>query len=235
MVRKNAHFINQKLKTSEGRLFRNYKNGNTSINAFLDDYAFTIEAFICLYQATFEEKWLLNARQMTEYVIDHFYDNKLGMFYFTSDIDPSLVVRKIETTDNVIPSGNSQMAKNLYMLSQYFIVEEYLEKSKRMISTMKRNALKGSIYYANWNAFITWLVNEPYEVAILGNNFDTIRKEFDRCYLPNVFFSGGNTEGTLQLLENKLVEGQTTIYVCQNKICKLPVTDVSDALKRIKN
>jgi uncharacterized protein YyaL (SSP411 family) len=51
--------------------------------------------------------------------------------------------------------------------------------------------------------------------------------------LPNVFLSGGKNEGKLSLLEGKLVEGKTTIYVCQNKTCKLPVTDVKQALAQI--
>lgn len=231
---KNANFINTIIKSSDNRLFRNYKNGKTSINAFLDDYAFTIEAFISLYQATFDEKWLSEARQLTEYTLTHFYDPNSGMFYYTSDLDPDLIARKMEVTDNVIPSSNSQMAKNLFVLGQYFYNDAYIQMSKTMLNNVKQNAIKGGAYYANWNILMAWFASEPYEVAIVGKDFEAKRKEFDTHYFPNVFLSGGKNEGTLSLLEHKLLKGQTTIYVCQNKACQLPVTEVNEALKQIK-
>ncbi|MCK5704895.1 MAG: thioredoxin domain-containing protein, partial [Cyclobacteriaceae bacterium] len=130
---RNAEFINTKIKSGDYRLYRNYKNGKASINAFLDDYAFTIEAFISLYEATFDEKWLEDARQLTTYALAHFYDGESGMFFYTSDIDPELIARKMEISDNVIPSSNSQMAKNLFVLGQYFYNDDYIQKSKTML------------------------------------------------------------------------------------------------------
>ena len=230
---KSAEFINTKIKSPDNRLYRNYKNGKASINAFLDDYAFTIAAFISLYQATFDEKWLDDAKQLADYTVAHFYDNKSGMFYYTSDIDPTLIARKMEVSDNVIPSSNSEMAKNLFVLGNYFYIDDYINMSKKMLNNVKQNALKGGAYFANWDILMSWFVSPPYEVAILGNEFESKRKEFDKNYLPNVFLSGGKNEGTLSLLDGKLIEGQTTIYVCQNKACKLPVTEVKEALKQI--
>jgi uncharacterized protein YyaL (SSP411 family) len=230
---KNEEFINVNMRSADNGLFRSYKNGKASINAFLDDYAFTIAAYISLYQATFNEKWLNDARQLSDYVITHFYDENSGMFFYTSDIDPALIARKMEVTDNVIPASNSEMAKNLYVLGLYYYDENYIDISKNMADNIKQNALEGGIHYANWDILMAWIISEPYEVAIVGNDFEAIRKEFDKRYLPNVFLSGGKNEGTLSLLENKLVKGQTTIYVCQDKVCKLPVTDVQEALKQI--
>ncbi|MCK5705450.1 MAG: thioredoxin domain-containing protein, partial [Cyclobacteriaceae bacterium] len=230
---KNAKFINTKFKSTDSRLYRNYKNGKASINAFLDDYAFTIEAFISLYQATFDEQWLMEARKLTDYTLTHFYDNSSGMFFYTSDKDPTLIARKMEVTDNVIPSSNSQMAKNLFVLGQYFCNDDYIQKSKTMLNNVKQDALAGGAYYANWDILMAWFASEPYEVAIVGDDFEDKRKEFDTHYYPNVFLSGGKNEGSLSLLENKLNKGQTTIYVCQNKICQLPVTEVKEAMKQI--
>jgi len=199
----------------------------------LDDYAFTIGAFISLYRSTFDEKWLKDARQLTDYTIAHFYDKTSGMFYYTSDVDPKLIARKMDITDNVIPASNSEMAKNLFVLGNYYYNDGYINMSKRMLNNVKQNALKGGPYYANWDILMSWFVSPPYEVAIIGNDFETKRKEFNKNYLPNVFLSGGKNEGRLSLLEGKLIEGQTTIYVCQNKSCKLPVTEVKEALKQI--
>ncbi|MBE9467463.1 MAG: thioredoxin domain-containing protein [Bacteroidetes bacterium] len=229
----NAIFINTKIKLHDNRLYRNYKNGKASINAFLDDYAFTIAAFISLYQSTFDEKWLQEAKQLTDYTIAHFYDNTSGMFYYTSDVDPKLIARKMEMTDNVIPASNSEMAKNLFILGNYFYSDNYINMSKRMLNNVKKNTVSGGAYYANWDILMSWFTSPPYEVAILGNEYETIRKKFNKNYLPNVFLSGGKNEGKLSLLEGKLIDGQTTIYVCQDKSCKIPVTEVKEALKQI--
>ena len=230
---KNGEFINTKIKLDDQRLNRNYKNEKASINGFLDDYAFTINAFIALYQATFDEKWLMEAHQLTEYALHHFYNQTSAMFYYTSDIDPALIARKMEITDNVIPSSNSEMAKNLYILGQYFYKDEYIQMSKKMLNNVRESALNGGAYYANWDILMSWFVSEPYEVAIVGKDFETLRREFDNQYLPNVLLSGGKDEGNLSLTKNKWIKGTTTIYVCRNKACQLPVTEVKEALKQI--
>jgi len=230
---KNADFINSNIKTEDNRLHRNYKNGKASINAFLDDYAFTISAFISLYQATFDEKWLIEANCLLEYTLSHFYNNTSGIFYYTSDIDPALIARKMELMDNVIPASNSEMAKNLFVIGKYLYNDEYIFKSEKMLNNVKQNALKSGAYFANWDILLAWFVSDPYEIAILGKDYKEKRIELDQNYLPNVFISGGKNEGTLSLHEKKNIKGQTTIYVCQNRTCKLPVTEVSKALKQI--
>jgi len=230
---KNANFINTNVRSSDDRLSRSYKNGMASINGFFDDYAFTIEAFIALYQSTFDEKWLESAKKLTDYVILHFYDSESGMFYYTSDVDQKLIVRKMEISDNVMPASNSQMAKNLFVLGQYYYDSDYVARSRQMLSTVKENTIKGGTYYSNWDVLMSWFISPPYSVAILGDDFESKRKALNAQYYPNVFFSGGNKEDQLALLENKLISGQTTIYVCQNNSCKYPVTDVNEAMKQL--
>lgn len=227
---RNAEFINTKLKAADDRLNRNYKNGKATINAFLDDYAFTIQAFIALYQATFDEKWLREARQLTAYSIAHFYDTQSGMFFYTSDVDAALIARKMEMSDNVIPSSNSEMAKNLFLLGHYFYNDEYLDMAKRMLGNVEQQAAQQGIYYANWDILMAWIAKEPAEVAIVGADYEAKRREFDTHYLPDVFLSGGKTEGNLELLKGKLVARKTTIYVCKNKTCQKPVSEVNEAL-----
>ena len=229
----NAGFIIQKMMSSDNRLDRNYKNGKSSINGFLDDYAFTSEAFISLYQATFDEKWLHAARSIVDYGISHFYDQQRGMFYYTSDTDAPLITRKIEISDNVIPSANSAMAKNLFLLGKYFDNNEYTEMAVKMAGLVKQDAQRGGTYYANWDILIAWLAKEPYEIAIVGKEYGSRLAEFNEYYLPDVIFSGGRDEGILPLLKNKFITGKTTIYVCRNKTCKLPVNTVEEALLQI--
>ncbi len=230
---KNAEFLKENMIFDGHRLNRNYKDGKSTINGFLDDYAFTISAFIAIYQSTFEEQWLTEAKNLARYAIAHFFDDESGMFYYTSDLDPQLIARKMEINDNVIPSANSEMAKNLYLLGTYFYYDEYIQMSKIMLDNVKKNALAHGAYYANWDILMAWFASEPFEVAIVGSDFEKIRKEIDKHYLPNVFLLGGNDEGKLVLLKNKSIVGETMIYVCKDKQCQLPVKEVSEALKQI--
>ena len=119
------------------------------------------------------------------------------------------------------------------MLGQYFYNDDYIQKSKKMINNVKQNALDKGVYFANWDVLMAWFAEKPYEVAILGKEFESKQKEFNKHYLPNALFSGGVSEGALPLLKHKLIEGQTTIYMCQNKLCQFPVTEVKEALKQM--
>jgi len=233
---KNADFITTKLLQKDNRLNRNYKDGKASINAFLDDYALTTEAFIALYQVTFEEKWLYKAKDLVDYATVHFFDKKSGMYNYTSDLDPPLIARKMETSDNVIPASNSVMAKNLYVLGLYLYNQDFIAKSKQMLHNMTSTIVGNEQpnFYSNWCNLYSMMVNPPYEVAIVGNDYAALQKEWQTQYLPNAILLGGAKEGTLELLESKLQEGATMIYVCQNKVCKFPVEEVTAAVELLK-
>ena len=231
---RNANFILRYMKSADNGLFRNYKNGKASIPAFLDDYAFTIQAFISLYQSTFDEQWLVEARELTEYVVSHFYDSESGMFYYTSDTEPALIARKMEISDNVIPSSNSEMGKNLFVLGHYFYNDQFITMSSKMLNNVRQNALQGGIYYANWDILMDWFASAPYELSIVGKNSDLLRKELNAYFLPNIILSGTKSESNLPVLGGKWSEDETLIYVCRNHVCQAPVSDLSAALQMIK-
>jgi uncharacterized protein YyaL (SSP411 family) len=229
-----ADFLSTNAINRNNEITRNYKNGRSSVPGLLDDYSFTISSFIDLYQATFDEKWLTTANELTNYAIVHFFDNSSGMFFYTPDKNSDLIARKMEIADNVIPSSNSEMASNLFILGNYFLHESFLHKAKQMLINIQKD-LKQNIYsYSNWGLLGIHYVKPIYEVAILGDEWDQKRKIMDTNYLPDSMFLGGIKEGTLNLLENKLVPGQTTIYVCVDKTCKIPVTDPEKALGLMK-
>jgi len=127
---KNAEFISKELIKNDNRIVRNYRENLAEINGFLDDYAITAQAFISLFQVSNDEKWLKKAKDITNYAIAHFYDEKSGMFFYTSDIDEVLVARKMELSDNVIPASNSIMGNVLYILSKYYYDSNYFDLSK---------------------------------------------------------------------------------------------------------
>jgi uncharacterized protein YyaL (SSP411 family) len=231
---KSASFIDRVAIGKNNEITRSYKNGKSSIPGLLDDYSYTISAFIELYQVTFDEKWLYKARDIAEYSIEHFFDPVSGMFYYTHNRHSDLIARKMEISDNVIPSSNSEMAKNLFFLGHFFYNDEFVQKSRQMLNNVQKDLLQNINYYSNWGILGIHFIKPLFEVAIIGKDWDRIRSELHKNYLPDAIIMGGENEGTLMLLENKLVTHQTTIYVCQNKACKIPVTKVSDALKQIK-
>ncbi|GIV33268.1 MAG: thioredoxin [Chitinophagales bacterium] len=231
-ARSGAQFLLSRV-AEKNRLSRNYKNGKAYVDAFLDDYAHTIEAFISLYQATFEESYLHQAEKWMDYALAHFHDTNSGMFFYTSDAHELLVARKMELSDNVIPSSNSVMAKNLYQLGQLLYRDDYLKLPPQMFSNMKNDVIEHPSFYANWALLGCWLLEEPFEIAIVGKEADRLRSEFDQHFLPNVFLLGSTGESSLPLLQNKFVEKQTTIYVCRAKTCKMPVTTVEAALNQL--
>jgi|CXWL01.1.fsa_nt_gi uncharacterized protein YyaL (SSP411 family) len=231
---KNANFLLKNAIGANGEITRNYKKEKSSLKGLLDDYAFTVSAFIELYQATFDEKWLIEANKITAYTLEHFYDAKSGMFFYTHKEYSNLISRKMEVADNVIPASNSEMAKNLFTLGQYFYNDDYVSKAKQMLANVKDDLGKNIFFYSNWGLLEIDFVSPPYEVAIIGKQFNEMRQKLDENYLPNVLLSGGRNEGSLPLLKNKLVAGQTTIYVCQDKLCKRPATEVDKALEQIR-
>lgn len=229
----NANFLLQHAIAGDGEMTRNYKNGKASINALLDDYAFTTAAFIELYQATFDEKWLMEADKITGYAFEHFFDTTSGMFFYTHNQYADLIARKMELSDNVIPSSNSEMAKNLFLLGHFFNKVEYISKAKQMLINVEADVQRNIYFYANWGMLQALFTGPLYEVAIMGADYKNKRQQVDEHYLPNVILLGGNTAGKLALLENKIVEGQTMIYVCRDKSCEVPVVEVEKAMGQI--
>ncbi len=239
---KNADFLLQHAIASSGEMTRNYKNarpdepfgrGISSINAFLDDYAFTIEAFIELYQATFDEKWLTEANTITGYALEHFFDPESKMFFYTHNQYAGLISRKMELSDNVIPSSNSGMAKNLFLLGHFYNNDAYISKARQMLVNVADEVQRNIYFYSNWGIVQALFSSPLYEVVILGDDFNNRQQQFARHYLPDIIFLGGKTAGSLALLENKQVPGQTTIYVCRDKTCELPVTEVDKAMEQM--
>jgi uncharacterized protein YyaL (SSP411 family) len=229
----NARFIETKMIEKDGQLWRNYKDGKSSITGFLDDYALVAKAFIRLYQVTLDTHWLSISKQLTDYVLRYFYDNKSGMFYYTSSKSEQLVVRKIEISDNAIPSSNATMAEVLYNLSIYFENDDYLNKCSQMLSSISSQMNSQTAYYGQWCYLAGMFSYGTYEVAIMGK--DALKKNLDmqKKYLPACLFMGETDEENLPLLESKLAPGKTLIYVCINKTCKLPVEEVTQALQQL--
>lgn len=219
----------------EGNILRNYKNGKSTINGFLDDYSHTILAFIKLYEATFDEAWLYKAKDLKEYVLAHFSDESTQMFFYTSNLDKELIARKMELSDNVIPASNSSMAHGLFLLGQYFYNEEDLIRAQQMLANSEVNMKQYANFYSNWLRLYLLMGEKHFEVAVVGKKALELKMEITKNFIPNKIIMGGEAEGTLELLSGKLMKGKTMIFVCQDKSCQLPVQESAKALTQMSN
>ncbi|NAY92819.1 DUF255 domain-containing protein [Muricauda sp. JGD-17] len=231
----NARFLEEEMIKKDHSLFRNHKEGKSNINAFLEDYATVIEAYLALYEVTFEDKWLEHSKSLLDYAQIHFLDDSSGMFFYTSDEDASLIRRSIETNDNVISASNSIMAKNLLKFHKLYPEEGYGDIAVRMLKNVQLNFDTSAQGYANWLHVVLYENQNFYEVAVVGENYKAMGKEIGKSYMPNSILVGSKKEGPIELLKNRDVEGETLVYVCIEGTCKLPVTTSKGALEQIKS
>ena len=225
----NADFIIKNMWSNEGNLFHNYKNQKSTINGYLEDYGLVIDGFISLYEVTFEEKWLLNAKRLTDYSLEHFYDAETGFFTFTSNLDEALITSHFETEDNVIPASNSVMAKNLFQLGIYFENSYYEKVSQQMLQKIMPGVDYPSAY-SNWMDLALNYSEQNKELAICGNLALEYCSKINALYFPNVVLAGTKKVSNLPFLKNRFVAEQTLFYLCQNKTCSSPTTDFQKIL-----
>ena len=229
-----GEFIYSNLMRKDGGLFHNYVNGKSKINGYLEDYATVIQASLDLYEITLNQIWIERALKLSEYVFDNFSANESELFYFTSKKDEDLISRSLEFRDNVIPSSNSIMAKNLFKLYHYFDKDDYYEKAKKMSLSVAQEFEAYPSGYSNWFDLIYNLKSNYYEVAVVGESAIEKVEKINLKYIPNKLIIGSKSENNLPLLNNRYVEGKTLIYVCVNKACKIPTESVEESILMIK-
>ena len=230
----NAQFLIDNQLQKNGALNHSYKDGKSSINGYLEDYAAVIDAFIALYEVTLNDAWINKANELAEYSFENFFDKEKSMFYFTSKEDEKLVARNFEYRDNVIPASNSIMAKNLLILSHHFDNKKYLTTSSKMLHNVQPEIESYPSAYSNWLDLMSNFQDNFYEVVVIGKDASIKITELNARYLPNILVAGSTSESKKPLLNYRYIDGETLIYVCVNNNCKLPVSDISKALNFIK-
>jgi uncharacterized protein len=211
-------------------LKRAFKNGEAYIDGFLEDYATLIDALIAVYEVTGNEKYLLKAKDLTEYVIKHYYDVATFSFYFTLP-SSELIIRKKELNDNVIPASNSVMAKNLLALGKYFGITEWQDIALQMCMAFKEELKSYLGGYTQYAMVLQHFLYGSKEVAIVGKAVDEKAERLFKHYLPHCIFAlaeGDNSQ--IPLCQNRYVASETFIYVCENHSCQMPSKDVDAAL-----
>ena len=232
---RNANFLVNSQRRKDGGLNRNFKNGTSTINAYSEDYATVIQAFISLYEVTLEERWLIHAKEFTEYLFVNFFDASNKMFHFTSKKDENLIAKKYEVIDGVIPASNSIIASNLFKLGHYYGDKKYLKTATQMLNNVKEALVKNPGNYSNWLHLMVHFSKPFYEVVVAGENALAVHQKLIRNYFPNILIAGTSKENnTVPLVAYKFNDSETLIYVCVNGTCKKPETTLQKAILNMK-
>ena len=229
-----AQFLIVNLIDKSGRLYRSWKNGEPSIHGFLEDYCFLIDALIGLYQASFNEQWLLEAKQLMEVALVDFGQTDSGLFYFTSGKHPEWVTRQLETSDNVIPASNSAMARNLYYLGNYFGKYEWINQSKKMLGAVRNELINYGAGYSNWGILALHLLYPMQEIVIAGVGGKEKIEKLRSVYRPNILEAIAEKDSELPIFEGR-VSNELTYYLCRAMICDTPTTDFTEFEKRLNS
>ncbi len=221
----NMDFLLSKFAAKQPDEFHHtWKNGQAKFPAFLDDYAFLIEALIGLHEITADRKWLYTAKAINEYVIKNFSEEETGFFFYTPSDQKDIIVRKKEVHDGAVPSGNSVMAQNLWKLSLLFANKKWSQRCLDMVSSLGPAITKYPTSFGKWACLLLEVVNGTNEIAIVGNNWASFLKNILQEYLPNsIIMASENDFEDFSSLMNKQVFGKTSIYLCRNNTCQSPV------------
>ncbi|MDI1318222.1 thioredoxin domain-containing protein [Flavobacterium sp.] len=228
----NADFIIKNIWSPEGNLKHSYKDGKATVNGFLEDYAHVIQAFISLYEVTFDENWLHNAKQLMDYTFDNFYDEKAQFFSFTSIQDEALITNHFEVEDNVIPASNSIIADALFRLSIYFENSYYEKICQQMVQNIVPTVDYPSAF-SNWLNVLLHFSEQNKELAICGSGALDYLEIVNQNYQPNIIIAGHSSVSTIPFLRNRFSENETLFYLCQNKRCQKPKDDFEEIRQEI--
>ena len=242
---KSAQFILNNLTDNNGRLLKRYRNGNAGVDAHLDDYAFFIWGLLELYEATFNVTYLAEAIQLSNIMVDEFWDVTNGGFFLGGENSEKLIVRAKTGYDGAMPSGNSVAAMNCSKLNRITGETKWAEISDKIFITFSNEIQKTPSGYASMvNAFL-FNTDNPKEIVIVGSgkDSDTISaiEKIKSEYVPNKVIIFKDTDDELNKLSplakwtvtQETIDEKTTYYICQDFACKIPTTDLDLALKFI--
>ena len=232
---RNLDFLLDKLAMPEApRLYHTYKDGQAQYEAYLDDYALLTEAMLAVYQVNFEEKWLYKAEEITDYVVEHYFDPADQLFYFTAAQQEDLPLRRKEMYDSATPSGNSTMVHNLQQLAILHGRDDYRRLAVSVLQAVKASAEKYPLSFSRWARALLHAVNPFYELAVVGAQAKAKAKHLNETYFPNtVLMASATAQEDWPLLAGKSTDGDTNIFICQEYACQQPVKTVEEAKDRL--
>jgi len=232
----NMNFLMEKFRAGDGGFYHTWKERIAKYPAFLDDYAFLVQALIQLQEITGDPEWLLKAKTVTEYVIANFSEEGTGFFYFTKTGQADVIIRKKEVYDGAVPSGNSVMAYNLFQLSILFDNPGWKERCLNMVSSLGLAVYRYPVSFGVWACLLQEITTGSLEVVITGEKYEELRAYFFEKYLPHrVLMSSAIEYAEFPLLANKVSGKQTLIYLCKDFVCQQPVETIERFMSLINS
>ena len=241
-----AAFVMDKMRTEDGKLLRTHRAGESKFHAYLEDYSYTIRAFIDLYEAGFDKQWLCAAEQLTEEMIAQFWEEKSASLFNTSQFHKNLIVRTKSTNDSATPSPVGVAIDSFLRLGKLLDREEYFKKARRLLKTNHPYMEKAPQGYLTLLMNVDFLIHSPKEIAIVGrkDSEDTkkLLKAIHSRLIPNRVIAFLDPESVdsetlikkISLLANReIIDGKATAYVCENFTCQLPVTSPEELIKQL--
>jgi uncharacterized protein YyaL (SSP411 family) len=232
-----ADFILGSMKREDGALFHRYREGNSSIKAYADDYAFMTWGLLDLFEITGENSYLKAALELNNYLLDHFWDSEKGGLYFTSDDGETLLVRKKEIYDGALPSANSAVLMNIIRLARMTSDPDLEKKADQISRSFSTDVSRYPSAYTQFLCALDFVLGPTSEIVIVGNpereDTKNMLQDIHTAFLPQkvLLFVPDNKEipGISHLApftkNYKAIDGKATAYVCFQQTCKKPTTD----------
>ena len=239
---KNAEFLLESLMR-DGRVLRSFKDGTAKLNGYLEDYSYMIEGLLAVYEATFDPKFFDSARNLADTMIEQFWDEDEGGFFFTSADHEELITRTKDYFDNATPSGNSVAAAALLKLGVLTEENRYQRCGATILRTMRQAMAKYPSAFGYLLCALDFYLSEPKEIAIVGDadshEVRSFVSEVYSRYLPNKVLALKPTDGawpeSIRLLADRsMVDDKPTVYVCRNYTCLLPATTAEELAERLE-
>jgi len=232
LAQRNAGFILSELRPN-GRLVRAWRDGKTTKEVFLEDYASLILGLLELYQTDFNNNWFVHAKELADEMIDRFRDSQGGFFDTPKDAE-QLLIRPKDIQDNATPSGNSLACEALVKLAAYTNEAIYRELAEESLNQITEISLRYPLGFANWLSAAENALGRLKQVAVLGEpgdeSFKAMLKAISTEYRPSVVLAASSSPINLNapaLLQGReIINGNATAFVCEGFVCKLPTTDV---------
>jgi uncharacterized protein YyaL (SSP411 family) len=236
-----AHFMLRTMCPDQSRLFHRYRDGEASIEGYLDDYAFMVWGFIELYEASYKTQYLKQAIALNEHLLVRFWDEEEGGFFMTPDDTKEHIIRPKLLYDGAIPSGNSVSALNLLRLSRITGNSRLQEQALAIEKAFSARLKSSPSSYAHMMSALVFRMSLPVEVVIAGDpgSEDTISmiRALNALYMPGAVVLLRPDEEIPEISsiadftkELKALDGKATAYICREYRCSLPTTDVDEML-----
>jgi uncharacterized protein len=220
-------FVLDDMRDSDGRLLRTWKDGRGRIAAYLEDYAFLLEALTGLYEATGEPRWFAEAHALADAMIERFSDPERGGFFTTASDHEDLAARRKDLEDTPIPSGNSAAAFGLLRLGLLTGEASYERQALGVLALLFPLAVRHPHAFGHLLGAADFSLAPVKEVAIVGPEPGAreLLRVVRAAYRPHLVLATGAGPDGVPLLEGREpVDGHAAAYVCEHFVCQAPVT-----------